>query len=51
MAVLVKIPTQLRSAAGGETETEVDGAHLPALQMPPPAKKTRVRSLLKPMSR
>jgi sulfur-carrier protein len=25
MAVLVKIPTQLRSAAGGETETEVDG--------------------------
>jgi sulfur-carrier protein len=26
MAVLVKIPTQLRSAAGGETETEVDGA-------------------------
>ncbi len=25
MAV-VKIPTQLRSAAGGETETEVDGA-------------------------
>ncbi len=28
MAVLVKIPTQLRSAAGGETETEVDGATL-----------------------
>jgi molybdopterin synthase sulfur carrier subunit len=26
MAVLVKIPTQLRSAAGGETETEIDGA-------------------------
>jgi len=26
MAVVVKIPTQLRSAAGGETETEVDGA-------------------------
>ncbi len=26
MTVLVKIPTQLRSAAGGETETEVDGA-------------------------
>jgi molybdopterin synthase sulfur carrier subunit len=26
MAVLVKIPTQLRAAAGGETETEVDGA-------------------------
>jgi sulfur-carrier protein len=26
MAVVVKIPTQLRAAAGGETETEVDGA-------------------------
>jgi molybdopterin synthase sulfur carrier subunit len=26
MSVLVKIPTQLRAAAGGETETEVDGA-------------------------
>jgi sulfur-carrier protein len=26
MAVLVKIPTQLRSAAGGAAETEVDGA-------------------------
>ena len=26
MTVVVKIPTQLRSAAGGETETEVDGA-------------------------
>jgi molybdopterin synthase sulfur carrier subunit len=26
MAVLVKIPTQLRSAAGGEAETKVDGA-------------------------
>jgi molybdopterin converting factor small subunit len=26
MTVLVKIPTQLRAAAGGETETEVDGA-------------------------
>jgi MoaD family protein len=26
MAVLVKIPTQLRAAAGGEAETEVDGA-------------------------
>jgi molybdopterin synthase sulfur carrier subunit len=26
MAVLVKIPTQLRAATGGETETEVDGA-------------------------
>ena len=25
MTVLVKIPTQLRAAAGGETETEVDG--------------------------
>jgi sulfur-carrier protein len=25
MAVVVKIPTQLRAAAGGETETEVDG--------------------------
>jgi MoaD family protein len=25
MAVLVKIPTQLRAAAGGEAETEVDG--------------------------
>jgi molybdopterin synthase sulfur carrier subunit len=26
MAVTVKIPTQLRAAAGGEAETEVDGA-------------------------
>ena len=26
MSVLVKIPTQLRAAAGGETEAEVDGA-------------------------
>jgi molybdopterin synthase sulfur carrier subunit len=26
MPVLVKIPTQLRAAAGGEAETEVDGA-------------------------
>jgi MoaD family protein len=26
MTVVVKIPTQLRSAAGGETETEIDGA-------------------------
>ena len=26
MAVLVKIPTQLRSAAAGTAETEVDGA-------------------------
>jgi molybdopterin converting factor small subunit len=26
MAVVVKIPTQLRSAAGGEAETKVDGA-------------------------
>lgn len=26
MAVTVKIPTQLRSAAGGETETQVEGA-------------------------
>ena len=26
MAVLVKIPTQLRAAAGGEAETSVDGA-------------------------
>jgi molybdopterin synthase sulfur carrier subunit len=26
MSVLVKIPTQLRAAAGGETQTEVDGA-------------------------
>jgi molybdopterin synthase sulfur carrier subunit len=26
MAVLVKIPTQLRAAAGGEAETEVEGA-------------------------
>ena len=25
MTVVVKIPTQLRAAAGGETETEVDG--------------------------
>jgi sulfur-carrier protein len=26
MSALVKIPTQLRAATGGETETEVDGA-------------------------
>jgi sulfur-carrier protein len=26
MAVLVKIPTQLRAAAGGEAEAQVDGA-------------------------
>jgi molybdopterin synthase sulfur carrier subunit len=26
MTAVVKIPTQLRAAAGGETETEVDGA-------------------------
>jgi MoaD family protein len=26
LAVLVKIPAQLRAAAGGEAETEVDGA-------------------------
>jgi MoaD family protein len=26
MAVVVKIPTQLRAAAGGEAEAEVDGA-------------------------
>jgi molybdopterin synthase sulfur carrier subunit len=26
MAVLVKIPTQLRAAAGGEAETKIDGA-------------------------
>ncbi|HXB16377.1 MAG TPA: ubiquitin-like small modifier protein 1 [Solirubrobacteraceae bacterium] len=26
MSVLVKIPTQLRAAAGGESEAEVDGA-------------------------
>jgi sulfur-carrier protein len=26
MAVVVKIPTQLRAAAGGEAETEIDGA-------------------------
>jgi sulfur-carrier protein len=26
MAVVVKIPTQLRAAAGGEAETNVDGA-------------------------
>jgi MoaD family protein len=26
MAVVVKIPTQLRAVAGGEAETEVDGA-------------------------
>ena len=32
-------------------ETEVDGAQVTALEMPPPAKKTRVRSLLKPISR
>jgi uncharacterized protein with NRDE domain len=32
-------------------ETEVDGAHVPAMEMPLPVKKTRVRSLLKPISR
>ena len=26
MAVVVKIPTQLRSAAGGEAEAQIDGA-------------------------
>lgn len=26
MSVVVKIPTQLRAAAGGESETQVDGA-------------------------
>ena len=26
MSVIVKIPTQLRAAAGGEAETELDGA-------------------------
>jgi sulfur-carrier protein len=26
MAVLVKIPTQLRAAAGGEAEAQIDGA-------------------------
>jgi sulfur-carrier protein len=26
MSVLVKIPTQLRAAAGGEAETQVDGS-------------------------
>jgi molybdopterin synthase sulfur carrier subunit len=26
MAVLVKIPTQLRAAAGGESETQLEGA-------------------------
>jgi MoaD family protein len=26
MGVLVKIPTQLRAAAGGEAETQIDGA-------------------------
>jgi len=26
MSALVKIPTQLRAATGGETETEIDGA-------------------------
>jgi molybdopterin synthase sulfur carrier subunit len=26
MAVVVKIPTQLRAAAGGEAETQIDGA-------------------------
>ncbi|HEX3518800.1 MAG TPA: ubiquitin-like small modifier protein 1 [Solirubrobacteraceae bacterium] len=26
MAVVVKIPTQLRSASGGQAETELDGA-------------------------
>ncbi len=26
MAVVVKIPTQLRAAAGGESEAEIDGA-------------------------
>jgi uncharacterized protein with NRDE domain len=32
-------------------ESEVDGTHVTALEMPQPAKKTRVRSLLKPISR
>jgi len=32
-------------------ETEIDGAHVPAMEMPIPVKKTRVRSLLKPISR
>ena len=32
-------------------ETEVDGMVVPAMQMPPPMKKTRVRSLLKPISK
>ena len=32
-------------------ETEDDGSQLTALEMPIPVKKTRVRSLLKPMSR
>ena len=29
MAVVVKIPTQLRAAAGGAAETEVEGATVP----------------------
>jgi uncharacterized protein with NRDE domain len=32
-------------------ESEIDGTHVPTSDMPPPVKKTRVRSLLKPMSR
>jgi hypothetical protein len=32
-------------------ETEIDGANVPAMEMPMPVKKTRVRSLLKPMTR
>ncbi len=32
-------------------ETEIDGSHAPALEMPIQVKKTRVRSLLKPISR
>ena len=32
-------------------ETEIDGSHVRALAMPIPVKKTRVRSLLKPISR
>ena len=32
-------------------ESEIDGSHVPVLEMPIPVKKTRVRSLLKPISR
>jgi len=32
-------------------ETEDDGQSAPSLEMPMPVKKTRVRSLLKPISR